>query len=95
MNVQIANLHTPLFLNGTNLSQVLDVNRRSGLKMSLGKFEGVTMLRVEYKGRFAWVPLSNIASFESDDAVALASAPVTKTAQPAFKPVSKATSMQG
>jgi hypothetical protein len=95
MNVQTAKLHTPLFLNGTNLLCDLDVNRRDGLRMSLGKFEGVTMLRVEFKGKFAWVPLSNIASFESDDAVAIASAPVTKHQAPAFKPVTKATSMEG
>jgi hypothetical protein len=97
MNVQAAALHTPLFLNGTNLSDKLDCSRRDGLRMSLGKMEGVTMLRVDYKGATAWVPLSNLANFESDDAVAATSYVPKKaeTKAPEFKPITKTTPMQG
>ncbi len=53
-------LHSPLFLGGTNLTAKLDHNRRSGLYMEYDRVE--KELHVQYNGQWAIIPTNNIAS---------------------------------
>lgn len=69
MRTQIswAELHSPIFLNGTNLQQKLDPTKKVGL--SLEYDEERKQLYVSYKGKTARVPEPSILSMVEHVAV--------------------------
>jgi len=72
MELKYVILHTPLFLAGANLSDKLDIRKRSGLSMDYDKKDGD--LKVYYQPpnhekEMAIVPLSNVAAMIPADPV--------------------------
>lgn len=67
VKVEYAQLHTPLFLAGTNLSEKLDTRdlKRRGLALHFD--ENKRRLIVQYNGRTANIPEGNVASFVLPD----------------------------
>lgn len=60
-DVEYAELHTPLFLAGTNLGQKLDPHKRRGLIMVFD--DDKKRLIVTWNGKHANIPEANVASF--------------------------------
>jgi hypothetical protein len=58
--VKFAELHSPLFLGGTNLQLKLDPTRRTGITMQYDRTE--KELLVTWNNETAIVPVSNVAS---------------------------------
>lgn len=59
--VEYAELHTPLFLAGTNLGQKLDPRKRHGMHMSFD--DEKKRLIVKWGHKVAQIPEANIACF--------------------------------
>lgn len=62
INVQFAELHTPLFLGGKNFGMKLDTSKLAGLKMTYDRAE--KELIVEWNKKTAYLPSANVASYE-------------------------------
>lgn len=84
VDLTFVELHTPLFLAGTNLSNKLDTrgSRKQGLVLRYSENE--EMLYVYYNRKMARVPLNNVASMTDDmdtepPALASKTAPEPKT----------------
>lgn len=60
-DVEYAELHTPLFLGGTNLSQKLDPNKRTGLILKYD--DDKRRLIVQWNNKTANIPEANVASY--------------------------------
>lgn len=88
VNLTYLELHNPLFLSG-NLGAKIDPKNKGGIKMEYD-FELVSAI-VQYGGRIALIPSSNIASMTLDPAVAadvlgIKSSTVTPKLAPEEKP---------
>lgn len=81
IDVEYAELHTPLFLAGTNLGSKLNVKDHKRRGMTLDFDYDKRRLLVGWNGKTACVPEANVASFvEADDVpVEMDSAAVAKT----------------
>lgn len=73
IEVEFAELHNPLFLNGTNLQMKLDPTRRPNLTLIYDRSE--KELLVYYFGKLAIVPTSNVGSMTISDAKSLGDVP--------------------
>ena len=71
--VKFAELHSPLFLAGTNLQLKLDPTRRGGIVMVYDRAE--KELLVTYNNETAVVPVSNVASMVLGEVKAKSQAP--------------------
>lgn len=60
MELKFVELHTPIFLAGTNMGLKLDPGKRQGLKLEY--YRDMQELHVFYKDEMAIVPLPNVAS---------------------------------
>ena len=60
MKIKWAELHTPLFLGGTNLQSKLDPHKRTGLEMEYDRSEKELIVR--WNGETAIIPTTNVAS---------------------------------
>lgn len=69
IELEFAELHNPLFLNGTNLGMKLTPALKGGLKIAYDRTE--KELLVQFNGKTAIVPVSNVSSMT----------PVAKAAQ--------------
>lgn len=58
---EFAELHSPLFLAGTNLGQKLDPKKRTGLKVAYDRENNE--LVVDWQNKKAFVPSSTVASY--------------------------------
>lgn len=65
INVEYAELHTPLFLAGTNLGMKLDPYKRRGMLLKYN--DEKRRLIVEWNSKTANVPESNVASWVEGD----------------------------
>lgn len=60
LELKFAELHSPLFLSGTNLQMKLDPSKRHGMSLTYDRTE--KELLVEYKGELAIIPTTNVVS---------------------------------
>lgn len=60
MELKFVELHSPIFLAGTNMGLKLDPSKRGGLELTY--FRDAGELHIKYKGEFAIVPTTNIVS---------------------------------
>lgn len=67
INLIYAELHSPLFLAGTNFGLKLNPAGRGGLILRYDRANGE--LLVDYNGKLAIVPTSNVASMSPGDLV--------------------------
>lgn len=81
--IQWAELHSPIFLNGTNLQQKLDPTKRVGLSMMYD--EEKRHLYVSYQGKTARVPEPSILSMV--EGTVPVRAVTTPTPIPSGKPI--------
>ena len=61
MKLSFCELHSPLFLAGTNLGVKLDITKRSGLELSYDR--KAQELTISYNGVTGYVPSSNIVLY--------------------------------
>lgn len=59
IELKFCEVHTPLFLAGTNLGIKLDPTRRGGIALKYN--EDMRRLEVTYNGETGWVPETNVA----------------------------------
>lgn len=85
IQLDFAELHNPLFLNGTNLQMKLDPKNKQGLSLTYDRTE--KELIVTYNGKIAIVPASNVSSMTPTDPLVLGPLKVAAPA-PQLKPIS-------
>ena len=79
IDIEWAELHSPLFLNGTNLQMKLDPTKRVGLKMAYDEDKG--HLFVSYGGKTARLPQSSVLCMVEAEVRAPVEAKKTKPLQ--------------
>jgi len=62
LKISYAELHTGLFLGGTNFGTKLDSSKRTDLKMTYDKEE--KELVIEWNGKTAFLPSTSVASYQ-------------------------------
>jgi hypothetical protein len=83
LNIRFAELHSPLFLGGTNLQLKLDPKNRIGLILTYDRTE--KELIVQWNDHVALIPNSNVSSMTLEDPADIG---LGKTFSPSIQPSS-------